>query len=55
MPPRCETADEDVDEFLREVAAYLAAVALFREERCGPTWHPEDRTNRTRVRVRRKR
>jgi hypothetical protein len=31
----------DTDELIIEIARYLAAVDLFRAERCEPTWLPE--------------
>jgi hypothetical protein len=33
--------DIDVHALMREVARYLAAVDVFRAERCEPTWLPE--------------
>jgi hypothetical protein len=30
-----------MDELLREIARYLAAVDIFRAESCEPTWRPE--------------
>lgn len=30
-----------VEELMREIARYLAAVDVFRDERCEPTWRPE--------------
>jgi hypothetical protein len=33
--------DIDAQALMREVARYLAAVDVFRAERCEPTWLPE--------------
>jgi hypothetical protein len=33
--------DIDAQALMREVARYLAAVDVFRQERCEPTWLPE--------------
>jgi hypothetical protein len=30
-----------MDELLQEIARYLAAVDVFRDESCEPTWRPE--------------
>jgi hypothetical protein len=30
-----------IDELVREIARYLAAVDVFRAESCEPTWQPE--------------
>jgi hypothetical protein len=31
----------DTKELMREIICYLAAVDIFRDERCEPTWLPE--------------